>query len=78
VRRIANKVETAHALERTHGKCFFSSGKDDHPAAQRAVHLGAGVARAACETCIAGFGLKSHTYEAPKEDKQLNLWEKKP
>ena len=78
MRRIANKVETEHAIERSHGKCFFSTNKDVHPSPKRAVHLGSGVARAACEQCIAGFGLKAHLDEPPAENKQLDLWEKKP
>lgn len=79
MRRIANKVETEHAIERSHGKCFFSTSiKDAHPAPKRAVHLGAGVARAACEQCIKGFGLKAHLDEAPAEDKQLDIFGGKP
>lgn len=75
MRRIANKVETEHALERGFGKCFFStSAKDPHPEAKRAVHLGSGVARAACEQCIKGFGLKAHLDEPVEDDKQLPLF----
>ena len=79
MRRIANKVETEHAIERSHGKCFFSTSiRDVHPTPSRAVHMGSGVARAACEQCIKGFGLKARLDEPPAEDKQLDLWEKKP
>ncbi len=78
MRRIANKVETEHAIERSHGKCFFSTAtKDVHPEPTRAVHLGSGVARAACEPCIKGFGLKAQLDEKPQEDRQLDLWEKR-